>query len=178
MKKMPEVWRLGVAVPAAAHARVGKPPPAKAWPAGAFTCGVCASTAPSLPLLQVALGILRRMGCTNIVTAEDGEAALEALHVRAALLTGIVAHRDCCSQGSDRAAYSCSAAGYTRLGCAATVQACCRAAERQGCAHRPAGSNHSHSAVTSNSTRYLARPRLPALLPPGTAAGGWRTRRV
>jgi hypothetical protein len=29
---------------------------------------------------QVALGILKRMGCTNIVTAEDGEAALEALH--------------------------------------------------------------------------------------------------
>jgi CheY-like chemotaxis protein len=28
----------------------------------------------------VALGILKRMGCTNIVTAEDGEAALEALH--------------------------------------------------------------------------------------------------
>lgn len=29
---------------------------------------------------QVALGILKRMGCTNVVTAEDGEAALEALH--------------------------------------------------------------------------------------------------
>jgi len=28
----------------------------------------------------VALGILKRMGCTNVVTAEDGEAALEALH--------------------------------------------------------------------------------------------------
>jgi CheY-like chemotaxis protein len=31
-------------------------------------------------LPQVALGILKRMGCTNVVTAEDGEAALEALH--------------------------------------------------------------------------------------------------
>ena len=28
----------------------------------------------------MALGILKRMGCTNVVTAEDGEAALEALH--------------------------------------------------------------------------------------------------
>ena len=28
----------------------------------------------------MALGILKRMGCTNVLTAEDGEAALEALH--------------------------------------------------------------------------------------------------
>lgn len=31
------------------------------------------------PLEQVALGILKRMGCTNVVTAEDGEAAVEAV---------------------------------------------------------------------------------------------------
>lgn len=45
---------------------------------------------PALP--QVALGILRRMGCSNIVTAEDGEAALEALHVRTSTLLVAVHH--------------------------------------------------------------------------------------
>lgn len=124
-------WKLGVAVPAAAHARVGKLPSAKAWPAGSFTCGTTLTCVPQLHTC------LRR----RLLWASCAAWAAPTLSPRrtgrqrwrpcmCVLLTGIVAHRDCCPQGSGLAACSCSAAGhqavgYTRLGCAGTVHALC-----------------------------------------------------
>lgn len=89
-------------------------------------CRLIAPVLPPSPSPQVALGILRRMGCSSIVTAEDGEVALEALHVRfcglsAPILGSVLAHMhlwfvsthvgQCVGSGSPACAFKQEACG-------------------------------------------------------------------
>ena len=156
-------WKLGVAVPAAAHARVGKLPSAKAWPAGSFTCGTTLTCVPQLhpPCLRRRLlwASCAAWAAPTLSPRRTGRQRLRPC--MCVLLTGIVAHRDCCPQGSGLAACSCSAAGhqavgYTRLGCVGTVHALCMPA---------AGLQNARSAQHAWLATIALTPLLPPVLP-------------